>query len=178
MKITIKSISITNGTLKYKEENGEWQTITNYTKTGKNEEITVLKTGKYIFKLIDNNDGTSSSEKNVKVTIVNPPILPTGYSYSFHLNDYDYTNGITSTNSYRVKATDGAKTYIWIPRFAYDTTTHNIKFIKGNSNITTDNQKVPEDWVIPEEFENKEEIGLVDSTGIWMLEENISKLFI
>lgn len=176
-KIVIKDITITNGTLKYKEEmGGSWQLITNYTINGKNEEITVSKTGKYIFKLIDNADGTTSVEKTITVTIVNPPVLPTGYSYNSHELNYDYTDGITSTNDARAKATDGTKIYIWIPRFAYNNTTKEIKFINGISDLTTDNQKIDENWTVPEIFENNENAGLINKTGTWLLEENINSL--
>ena len=66
-------------------------------------------------------------------------------------------------------------TYLWIPRFAYKTDTETneqeIKFLKGNSNVATDNTYMvtastdsSEVWTVHEKFKNNG----VELTGIWI----------
>ena len=62
---------------------------------------------------------------------------------------------------------------IWIPRFAYNKNDNTkIKFIKGNSNIATDNTYIDlQDWVIPSIFTQENE----ELTGKWISESLIEQ---
>ena len=54
--------------------------------------------------------------------------------------------------------------YVWVPRFAYNTN-NNIKYIKGNSNIATDNTYIDDTWTIHDKFKTDDDVEL---TGIWV----------
>ena len=61
--------------------------------------------------------------------------------------------------------------YLWIPRFAYkldiETNEEQIKFLKGNSSVATDNIYIDETWSVHEKFIDNG-IGL---TGVWVKTE-------
>jgi len=176
--IEITNISITNGTLSYKEENGQWEIINNYTKNGNNDEIAISKSGTYIFKLTDNNDSNNKTEKNIRVLLGNQPKLPEGWTYN--KENYDYSTlineetGLIDIGQIRnssANAQDGeGATYCWVPRLAYEKSNPtNIKLLKGTSLIATDNTVINKnDWEIPEEFSNEEGEGFLDMTGRWL----------
>ncbi len=183
--ITIKNISITNGTLSYREENSNyWNTITNYTNVGEEYNVLVSKSDIYEFMLEDNVTKENSNNKVIDettgevleivpdtnkafVVVTNSPKIneqltqEQGYDYSEDSKDWAY-------------ASKDGKNYVWIPRFAYkiDATTGDteIKFIKGNSNIATDNTYIDEtEWTLSEKF-NPE--GKTKLTGLWVEVEN------
>lgn len=152
--IILKNISITNGTLSYKEKNSNYvQTITNYTEKGKEYRTNISKTGTYIFKLQDNTNN-NYEESEIIITLANKP------KTSLNLELYNY--GASSEKW--AYANKGGISYVWIPRFAYKTNADNsieIKFIKGNSNIATDNTYIDEkDWIVHSKFKN--------FTGVWV----------
>ena len=179
--IQIANISIFNGNLSYQEKNGQEKLITNYTEAEKDEEVTISKSGTYIFKLTDNTKSSNFKEKTVNILLGNSPELPEGWSYT--KEDYDYSSLINSETGLieigqitaaSVSATDAeGTTYYWIPRFAYrmENGKRIIKLIKGSSLIATDNTTIDvtgdNPWTIPEEFSNAEEVGYLEKTGIW-----------
>lgn len=157
--ITFKDIKITNGTLSYKEQSDNYsQIITNYTEKRKEYKINVSKSGIYTFKLQDN---TSNQNSEVQETI----ILTNKPKTSLNLNQYNYGKDSTKW-AYAQK--DGVN-YVWIPRFAYktntDTSSIDIKFIKGNSNIATDNTYINNEWTTPTNFTLGDGTKL---TGVWI----------
>lgn len=143
--VTITDISIVNGTLKFSEktEDGEnWRTITNYTEKDNEYKTVISKSGDYTFVLQDNTDKSKVLEEKIKVTLTNKP------KTSANLSEYNY--GIDSSYWAYIQNSSG-EYYTWIPRFAYDTN-NNIKFIKGNSNIATDNSYIDDTWKVHEKF--------------------------
>ncbi len=161
--ITISNINITNGTLSYREENGSWNVITNYTEQSKNEVATISKSGTYTFKLTDNTNELNTYEQNITLVLANPPVLEEGMTYV--KEDYDYSGGINATS--RAVAKVGTTQYVWVPRFAYQTESKEKLFVRELSYISTYNQRLGEDWIVPNEFGEK--------TGIWMLEEELEE---
>lgn len=165
--IKVTNIEITNATLLYKESSAQyWQTATNYIETGKSYNILISKTGKYTVRLIDNANTENYTEKTVLITVTNKP------KTEAQIEAYNY--GLTSENwAYKQKENVN---YVWIPRFAYKTNTttntKEIKFIKGNSNISTDNTYIDENWKVHSKFttENGDEL-----TGIWISVENLKQ---
>lgn len=135
-------------------EVSEWKTISNYTRTREEYTVNITKTGTYLFKIQDNNDETSTSIKTVLVVTTNSP--KTEVDVGHH---YDYANNI---NHWSI--VDGN---VWIPRFAYNKNDNTqIKFIKGNSNIATDNTYIDlQNWIIPSIFSG--------DTGKWISESLI-----
>lgn len=144
-EITITDVSITNGTLKFSEtnENAEnWTIITGYTEKDKEYKAVISKSGDYTFIIQDNTDKSKISEQKVKITLANRP------KTSLELSEYNY--GIDSTYWAYIQNSSG-EYYAWIPRFAYDKD-NNIKFIKGNSNIATDNTYLDDTWKVHDKF--------------------------
>lgn len=145
--VTITDISITNGTLKFseideEEKSGNWEIITNYTEKDKEYKASISKSGNYTFIVQDNTDKSKVSEQKVKITLANSP------KTTLNLSEYNY--GIDSTYWAYVQNSSG-EYYTWIPRFAYDKD-NNIKYIKGNSNIATDNTYIDDTWKVHEKF--------------------------
>ena len=157
----ISNLGITNGTLKYKLNGGNWQTITNYTNEGKDYAVQISKSGTYIFKLIDN---TSSSEyENSKyIEVVNTPKENTNLNITTLPEEYDYSD-LTNSNNWAYYYENTLPEYLWIPRLAYKDDI--IKFTKGTSNIATDDTYLDDTW-------NVSDIFIDDSgnklTGIWV----------
>lgn len=157
--ITIKNIEITNGTLKYKEQNDNyWQTITNYTKAGDEYTIAISKSGTYEFVLTDNVTGESSNTNKKTLLLANAP------NTNKQTDVYDYSLNSDSWAKVEYNGID----YVWIPRFAYKTddegNNKQIKFLKGNSNIATDNTYIDDTWTIHEKFTNNG----IELTGVWI----------
>lgn len=157
--VTVKDINITNGTLSYKEQNDNYsQTITNYTEKGKEYKINISKSGKYVFILKDNISNEKNEIQEI-ITLTNKPKTDS------NLNQYNYGKNSTEW-SYLQK--DGVN-YVWIPRLAYktntDTNSIEIKFIKGNSNIATDNSYINDEWTISDKFTSNDGTKL---TGVWI----------
>lgn len=169
--ITIKDIKITNGTLRYKEQNDNyWKIITDYTKPKEVYNILVSKNGTYEFVLTDNVTGENSNIKTM-----DEEIIPEQNKLTFNLanapninqqsmQDYNYSMG--SENWAYVMYNEVS--YLWIPRFAYktdiETTEREIKFLKGNSSIATDNTYIDDTWTIHEKFTNNG----IELTGVWV----------
>lgn len=153
--IIINNISISNGTLSYSEIDSEiWQTVTNYTETSKAYEISISKSGNYRIKLQDNTDSKGFVE-DISITLTNRPRT------SLSLDSYNYGEEDSDMWAYMQK---DSVNYVWIPRFAYDEN-NNIKFVKGNSNIATDNTYIDNTWTIHNKFTTSEGIEL---TGLWV----------
>ncbi len=164
-EVTIDNIKITNGTLSYKEENDDyWNQITNYTESGEPLTINISKSGNYIFRLKDNTTDDSYDEQEVKIVLTNSP------KTSIELQSYNYS-GDSDTWAY-VQNSDGTY-YVWIPRFVYktdsDTEETEIKFVKGNSNISTDSTYIDDEWTIHSKFTSDDGSEL---TGIWVSVES------
>lgn len=180
--IKIKNIAIINGTLKYKEQNDNyWNTITNYTKTEEEYSVLVSKSGVYEFILIDNVTQENSNIKQIneetqeileeyvpdenKITLIlaNEPKtnIQTMEEYNYNLDSDNWAYVINNEIS-----------YLWIPRFAYkvdvETDKKEIKFLKGNSRIATDNTYINDEWIIHDKFKNND----IELTGIWVKTEN------
>lgn len=158
--ITINNIQITNATLSYKEQGSSyWQNITNYTKKGETYNILISKSAIYDFKLIDNTTEQESDISNITLELTNKP------KTQFQIDSYNYS--LNSENWAYCTDTDG-NNYVWIPRFAYKLDENNqniIKFLKGNSNITTDNSTIDETWTVSDKLNSADGTKL---TGIWV----------
>ena len=162
--LTINHISITNGTLSFAETDSEgnksnWQMVTNYTEKDNEYTANISKSGNYTFRLQDNTSKDYYLEKTIVITLTNRP------KTNLILGFYDY--GVDSSLwAYTQK---DSINYVWIPRFAYKidetTNTTNIKFIKGNSNIATDNTYINDEWTLPGKFTAEDGTEL---TGIWI----------
>lgn len=156
------NLNITNATLSYNEEgSSNWNTITNYTESNKEYSVLISKSGTYEFKLLDN----VTKEESQKVVILK---LANSPKTEIQIAPYDYN--LTSENWAYAKNTNG-DSYVWIPRFAYDNS-NNIKFIKGISNVATDNTYIDSTWNIHEKFKQGEE----ELTGIWIQSDKTNNL--
>ncbi|MBE5819659.1 MAG: hypothetical protein E7310_02385 [Clostridiales bacterium] len=179
--VVISDIGITNGTLKYKLKDEIWQTITNYTKAGKNYAVQISKSGTYVFKLIDNT--TSSEYENSKyIEVVNKPQKDMNLSIEKLPDEYDYSD-LTNSNNWAYYYQAGFPTYVWIPRLAYKTVYYTdstytqtqeqesryerleIKFTKGMSNVATDDTYLDKTWNISDIFIDESGNKL---TGKWV----------
>jgi len=157
--IEIGDIQIANATLSFAELDSEgnrinWKTITNYTRINKSEETIISRSGNYLFRLQDNTNNKNKKEKTVTIKLANKP------KTDLELNPYNYGE---DSNKWAYAQKDG-ENYVWIPRFAYDVN-NNIKFIKGNSNIATDNTYIDENWAIHNKFTTESDVEL---TGMWI----------
>ena len=156
--VTIGNIQITNATLKYKQTDSDyWTTITNYTEKGKEYIVNISIEGDYILKLEDNLNSENYIElEETLIILTNKP------KTEVELEPYNYA--LTSENwAYAEK---NSITYVWVPRFVYKTNNETeIKFIRGNSNTTTDNTYIDDTWSIHEKFTTDDGEEL---TGIWI----------
>lgn len=159
--ILISDINITNGKLSFAEVDSSgnvisnWKTITNYTEKETEYKANILKSGKYIFELKDNTDNTKKIQQTISIVLTNKPKtnLDLTYNYGAGSGEWAY-------------AQKNEVNYVWIPRFAYDTN-NNIKFIKGNSNIATDDTYIDkEKWTVSEKFKSTQD-G-TELTGVWV----------
>ena len=156
--------TLTYGELDTAEEVTNLKTITNYTKQGETYFVNITKSGTYIFKLEDNvSDNLNFITKTVEVITTNSP--KTNYEI---IDNYDYSNYDENIDDWVHLEYEG-NNYVWLPRFVYkydeneDETDY--KFIKGNSNISTDNSYIDKnEWTLPDIFStNSNEL-----TGIWV----------
>ena len=115
---------------------------------------------------------------NVDEIIANPPKLENDLKSII----YDEQNGILPVSNYdkiwydysenkdlsqwaRAEVTD-TEIYMWVPRYAYNTETNEIVFLKGTTNNPIQEKDITGDkWIIPDAFENREKEQL---TGIWL----------
>lgn len=158
--IIISNIQITNGTLRYREqEDSYWNIITNYTETDKEETILVSKSATYEFKLTDNTTAEEGTVVTKNLVLTNKPKTETqidSYNYSLTSQNWAYATDANGNN------------YVWIPRFAYKIDENNqniIEFLKGNSSIATDNSTIDETWIVSDKFNSEDSTKL---TGIWV----------
>ena len=106
----------------------------------------------------DNIDTDNVSQESLEIEVVNKPktdLSLQSYNYS---NDSDEWAYVQVNNVY----------YVWIPRFAYKTDGEDnitIKFVKGNSNIATDDTYIDNTWTIHNRFKDSNGNEL---TGIWL----------
>ncbi|MCL2341794.1 MAG: hypothetical protein FWC53_01740, partial [Firmicutes bacterium] len=181
--VTISNVSIPNGTLRYREAGtGTWQVITNKTDISpQTYDVSIIKTGKYEFKLTDP-DGNDSPISTVNIALVNMPELSNDLTAVHPSNNtpvdtntlwYNYESVLfsgstldSSSWAYALSSSTG-ETYVWLPKFAYNSSS-SIKFLKGTSNIPTDNSNIQitsdganDTYIVPEIFDGV--------TGIWTL---------
>lgn len=173
-----------NAKLIYGELEGEtenkqvfsWNTLSNYTKINEEYSINISKSGEYVFKII-NNETNDFVEQTVNIVVTNKP------KTNQEIQSYDYFENDSTKWAYEtvidvVNEEEIENLYVWVPRFAINNGTDEIKFIKGNSNISTDNTYIivgdeEENWNIPNIFKNNNE----ELTGIWIkvnTNENLS----
>lgn len=160
-KIIIGKMVIANCSIRYKYENDNyWQTITNYTEIDGLYEVYISKSGNYIFEFEDNTDGHKTTV-DIKIALINQPKT----EIEFNRTEYNYALG---SDHWVFKEKDGVN-YLWIPRFVYkynnNTNKTEIKFIKGNSNIATDNTYIDNTWNVHSRFATPEGSLL---TGLWI----------
>ena len=138
-----------------------WHTI-------QNDEFNVSRTGKYVI-LSKNNDNDQEFYSYAVIVLTNAPKLQEGMT---KLNieeeplqdgekwEYQYFDGSNSYIFAGARAELNGENYIWIPRFAYNLSDPNliyIRFLKGNSNIPTDEGSIIIDennWKIPDVYTN------------------------
>lgn len=163
-------LEITNATLSYKKEGAKyWNTITNYTEKGKEYSILISESATYEFKLRDNTTDEESEISTEVIKLTNKPKTET------EINSYNY--GLTSEN-WAYATDEEGNSYVWIPRFAYKTNEETgdiekIKFIKGNSEIATDNSRINNTWTVHQKFNSEDGEKL---TGIWVQSEVLNDL--
>lgn len=118
--------------------------------------------------------------------IANPPILENDLSpiifsenkvieiNKYDQNWYDYSEEISKWA--RARGESDEDLYMWVPRYAYNTETNEIVFLKGKTNNPIDTTKdiSGNDWVIPGAFQNREKGQL---SGIWLsIDEDYKKI--
>ena len=159
-----------NCTLSYAEniQNPEYNIISRYTKVNETYTVNIAKTGEYIFILQDNNEENNENEPEettINIVLINKP------KTNNDLEQYDYSD-LENTDSWALTQSEDID-YIWIPRFAVNNDTGAIKFLKGNSNIATDNFYINNnDWTIPDIFSGNFE----EYSGVWVLESSITEI--
>lgn len=166
-------------TLKYelgkKNSNGDEYT---YLKQTNPNEILISEAGDYSIKVIDN--AGNETEEKFTIKIANPPMIKDNWvklkktktmnekyetTYAFekevdgtkwydYLNNAQFAYAMNENNDY----------FVWVPRYAKNNSTNEIKFIKGNSNIFEDNTKMNSNWTVPEEFSPNG----IKLTGFWL----------
>ncbi|MBO4816386.1 MAG: prepilin-type N-terminal cleavage/methylation domain-containing protein [Clostridia bacterium] len=174
-----------NAKLVYGELEGEtenkqvstWNTLSNYTKENEEYTVNISKSGDYVFRII-NNETNNYEEQTVNIDVTNRPKTNNqieNYDYSKNNSEMDSTKWAYTTV---IDEEENENLYVWVPRFVINNDTDEIKFIKGNSNIATDNTYITigngeNDWSIPNIFTNNNE----ELTGIWIkvnTNENLS----
>ena len=147
----------------------------NDTKKDTEYSINITKSGDYKIKLVDN----VSNDENVEpVDVIIKTANKPNTDKDFNLYDYIDSNLENSENWANVEEEN--IDYVWIPRFVYkynsEEEKNDIKFLKGNSNIATDNTYViigngENDWTLPDIFSTEDK----ELTGIWVIKsEGIS----
>lgn len=166
-------------TLKYelgkKNSNGDEYT---YLKQTNPNEILISEAGDYSIKVIDN--AGNETEKKFTIKIANPPMIKDNWvklkkkktiNEKYETTDafekgvdgtkwYDYSNNA----QFAYAMNENNDCFVWVPRYAKNNSTNEIKFIKGNSNIFEDNTKMNSNWTVPEEFSPNG----IKLTGFWL----------
>lgn len=93
---------------------------------------------------------------------------------SYDKNWYDYSES-TDLIKWARAETANKEIYMWVPRYAYNTETNEIVFLKGTTDDTIQEKDITGDkWIIPDAFQNKEKVQL---TGIWLSQgDNYKKI--
>lgn len=166
-------------TLKYelgkKNSNGAEYT---YLKQTNPNEILISEAGDYSIKVIDN--AGNETEEKFTIKIANPPMIKDNWvklkkkktiNEKYETTDafekgvdgtkwYDYSNNA----QFAYAMNENNDCFVWVPRYAKNNSTNEIKFIKGNSNIFEDNTKMNSNWTVPEEFSPNG----IKLTGFWL----------
>ena len=166
-------------TLKYelgkKNSNGAEYT---YLKQTNPNEILISEAGDYSIKVIDN--AGNETEEKFTIKIANPPMIKDNWvklkkkktiNEKYETTDafekgvdgtkwYDYSNNA----QFAYAMNENNDCFVWVPRYAKNNSTNEIKFIKGNSNIFEDNTKMDNNWTVPEEFSPNG----IKLTGFWL----------
>lgn len=152
---------ISKDLLKYELWKKDSQDEYEYLKQINSEKTLVSQAGEYKIKATDN-VGTEK-EKELIVRIINPPILKGNWTKVIGEANgtswYDY-----SDNTKFAYALEEQQYYLWIPRYAKNNETEEIKFIKGNSNIFEDDTTMDDTWTVPAEFSPNG----IEITGFWL----------
>lgn len=152
---------ISKDLLKYELWKKNSQDEYEYLKQINSEKTLVSQAGEYKIKATDN-VGTET-EKELIVRIINPPILKGNWTKAIDETNatswYDY-----SDNTKFAYALEEQQYYFWIPRYAKNNETEEIKFIKGNSNIFEDDTTMDDTWTVPAEFSPNG----IEITGFWL----------
>lgn len=154
--------------------------------TVKNNEFSVNRTGRYVV-VIENNDTNETNYQELKIVLTNAPKLQEGM-VKLDINEeqvdeneqweYSYYDGITAYVFEAARVQIDGDVYMWIPRFAYnlqDSQEVYVKFLKGNSNIPTDDKTITIDeneWQIPSVFTNS--TTGQEYRGIWVKTDSIN----
>ena len=158
-----------NSKLTYAYDSGgvlDYQTVCDYTGIDEKYYINITKSGQYFVSLRDNNNNMNFSLQTINIALVNSPKTELEY------DDYDYTDLSSTDNWARVSNSPG-EYYVWVPRFAVNNNTGDIKFIKGNTNIATDDTYINNsEWTIPSQFTK----GEAKYTGLWFDDNEISSI--
>ena len=110
-----------------------------------------------MFRMINNEDNSVIEDKTISIVATNRPnvddIIIYDYSYN-HISEWANDRG-----------------NVWIPRFAYNKSDNTqIKYLKGISNIATDNTYINMDeWEIPLIFSENN----IQYTGVWISESEL-----
>lgn len=160
---------IENGIIKYKLGEEQYRQINKDT-------ITISKSGTYTVQVSDIY-GTKPIEKDINVQLTNSPMLIKNwskittnsettfeeYTDSDKITWYDYAED--EFKKYAYAKDEEGNYYIWIPRYAKNNESGEIKFIKGNSNTFTDETAYNSyEWTIPKEFSPNN----IKLTGFWL----------
>ena len=166
---TRKGNKIENAIIKYKLGEEQYRQINKDT-------ITISKSGTYIVQVSDIY-GTKPIEKDINVQLTNSPMLIKNwskittnsettfeeYTDSDKITWYDYAED--EFKKYAYAKDEEGNYYIWIPRYAKNNESGEIKFIKGNSNTFTDETAYNSyEWTIPKEFSPNN----IKLTGFWL----------
>lgn len=173
--IIISNISHANTILRYKEENGSgWKIAADHLQTNEQYKIPITKSGTYNVEVYDI-DGWSETI-TIKVETNNEPKLSEELTAIYIDNTvvntldidngiwYDYTNYLNSSERWAFAKKPDNTVYVWIPRLLYNISNSNIKFLKGNTGIPTDEVTVEVTanslWRLSDEFGS--------NSGIWV----------
>jgi len=152
--IEITNVSVSNATLRYQEGYGPWNIVTNHTMEGEKYEINITKSGDYRIELVDieSQDMSVSYDDFVSIRLHNSPKLTEELTPIYankeevdDINDglwYNYANEyLGSQIDWAFAKTESNETYVWIPRCVWNSE-NVIKFVKGNTNVPTDNSNI------------------------------------
>lgn len=177
-----------DGNIDYYEKYSEDETDNWHTLAGNVLEINA--TGRYAI-AVENLQDSKKFAKEIKITLTNAPSLKKDMvkvkkvdnENYLELNPneewkykYEYGENSTLENAAFAKLNDDI--YVWIPRFAYKEDEEEniyVKFLKGNSNISTDNKQIlvdDDNWKIPSVFERSADEQ--PYRGVWVKVEDIN----